>query len=234
MTALVVLLIALTGVAPKDVISARGLNTVAGGVIALVAYVAWPTWERTQAPDLLARMLDAYRDYFQTIARGYLLPEASFEAELDRTRLAARLARSNLEASVDRVSTEPGTPPEDMQSLNTILATSHRLVHALMAIESGLATSTPVPARRQFPAFAHGVEITLHSLAMALRGSPLRLSDLPDLRQAHRALTHSGVSITDRYALINTETDRITNSLNSLSEQVIKRLASGTNASISK
>ena len=47
-TALVVLLIAMTGISPKEVIAARGLNTVTGGVIALIAYWIWPTWERTR------------------------------------------------------------------------------------------------------------------------------------------------------------------------------------------
>src|SRR6202044_805645 len=45
-TGLLVYLIALTGVPPKDAILARGLNTFAGGTIALAAYWLWPTWER--------------------------------------------------------------------------------------------------------------------------------------------------------------------------------------------
>ena len=116
-TALVVLLIALSLDSPRAVMAARALNTTAGGAIALLAYWLWPTWERTQVPDALARMLDAYREYFHLVRESYTAPEKSFAHELDRVRLAGRLARSNLEASVDRLLAEPGTSPETVKAL---------------------------------------------------------------------------------------------------------------------
>lgn len=219
-TALVVVLIAITGVAPKDVVAARAIGTVAGGVIALVAYGLWPTWERTQVPEAMARMLDGYRDYFRVIQQAYLDPDRSFADTLDRTRLASRLTRSNLEASIDRLSAEPGTPTESIGLLTGILASSHRMVHAMMALEAGLETSRAVPARQEFRPFANSVELTLYLLAAILRGSPVKLDELPDVREAHRALTHSLVSWTDRHQLVNVETDRITNSLNTLSREL--------------
>jgi len=39
---MIVLLVATTGVAPKDVIIARAINTAAGGVLSLIAYALWP------------------------------------------------------------------------------------------------------------------------------------------------------------------------------------------------
>jgi uncharacterized membrane protein YccC len=221
LTALVVLLFALSGVSPQQVILSRGLNTMIGGGIALIAYALWPTWERTQAPEAMARMLDAYRLYFRAIREAYLAPSQSMEAELERTRVAARLARSNLEASFDRVSAEPGTPEEQAGALAAMLASSHRLVHAFMALEAGLAESRPVPPRPPFRNFADQVELTLYFLAAALRGSGTTREELPDLREAHHALVHSPAPAAERYALVNTETDRITNSLNTLSEQIL-------------
>src|SRR5262249_7878570 len=103
-TAMIVLMLALTGVAPAEVMAARGLSTVVGGAIALLAYAIWPTWEHTQVAEGMAQLLDAYRNYFRAVRESYLRPETSFAAELDRTRLAGRLARSNLEASIDRSS----------------------------------------------------------------------------------------------------------------------------------
>ena len=44
----VVLLVALTGVDPQPAIEARAINTSIGGGLAMVAYLAWPTWERTR------------------------------------------------------------------------------------------------------------------------------------------------------------------------------------------
>ncbi len=225
LTAMVVVLIAATGVPPKDLIGPRGLNTALGGAIALVAYGVWPTWERTQVSEVMARMLDAYRDYFRMVRDGYMHPDAALSPDMDRTRLAGRLARSNLEASVDRLVAEPGTTAEATGLLSAMMASSHRMIHAMMGLEAGLSRSRPVPARERFLAFANGVELTLYYLASGLRGSSLALRDLPDLRKDHLALVESGDSLTERHALVNVETDRLTNSLNTLSEQILQWVA---------
>ena len=217
-SALVVLLIGLTGVSAKDVIAARAINSLAGGTLALAAYWLWPTWERYRINENLARLLDAYRDYFRAISEAYLKPDAPPSA-LDTVRQAGRLARSNLEASVDRLSSEPY--PSRLNDLNNILASSHRLVHALMALEAGLYQSRFVPPREAFRKFSHDVERTLYFLAASLRGTTIHPGDLPDLRADHHELLKSGDSQTERYALVNIETDRVTNSLNTLREQVI-------------
>ena len=216
-SALVVLLIGLTGVSAKDVIVARALNSVAGGALALTAYWLWPTWERYRIKENVARLLDAYREYFRVISEALVKPEAPPPA-LDNARQAARLARSNLEASVDRLSAEPN--PSQLPALNDMLASSHRLVHALMALEAGLYQSKFVPPRDAFRRFSHDVERTLYFLAAFLRGSPIHPGDLPDLREDHHALLRSGDSHVERYALVNIETDRVTNSLNTLREQI--------------
>lgn len=221
-TALVVVLIAITGVAPATVISARAVNTMLGGAIALLAYGLWPTWEGTHTPEVLATLLDKYREYFRAIRKSYTQPDQSFTPELDRVRHAARLARSNLEASIERLMAEPKTPPGMASTLSGILANTHRLVHAIMALEAGISGSPPAPAREQFQMFSNQVELTLYYLAAMLRGSRLTRRDLPDLREAHQTLTESGNPATERYAVVNVETDRITNSLNTLSEELLR------------
>jgi hypothetical protein len=95
----------------------------------------------------------------------------------------------------------------------------------MMALESTLAQTNPTPARPEFRTLANHVELTLHSLAHALRGSPLSRSDLPDLREDHHALVALGGSAAERHALVNAETDRMTNSLNTLSEEVLRWIA---------
>ncbi|MCZ2076483.1 MAG: FUSC family protein [Bryobacterales bacterium] len=220
-SAVVVLMFALAGVPPGEVIAGRGWSTLVGGVLALAVYAAWPTWERSQVSETLARLLDAYRAYFRTVRLAYAQPEQSFARELDRVRNEGRLARSNLEASVERFGSEPGVSANAVQRLNTILASSHRLAHALMALEAGLTRSRAAPARAAFIAFANQVELTQYLLAAALRGSPLRASELPDLRESHHTLLLSGNSPGERYTLVNIETDRLVNSLNTVSMQVL-------------
>jgi len=228
-SALVVLLIAITGVSPKEVIWASGINTAAGGALALLAYWIWPTWERTQVSDRIAAMLDAYREYFHSLAEAYVRNETRSTRELDHLRLRARLARTNLEASIDRMGAEPGTATERMNHLNALLASSHRFVHAVMALDAAWLHTSAVPARPAFRTFAADVEKTLELLAAALRGKHVQLNEFPDLREDYRALVQSGDQKIERYALVNVEADRIVNSLNTLREQVME-LVSAKNA----
>jgi uncharacterized membrane protein YccC len=213
-TGLVVFLIAMTGIAPKEVISARAVNTAAGGAIALLAYWLWPTWERTRVSDAMARMLDSFREYFHLLRQND--PNSR---ELDQKRVAARLARSNLEASIDRASAEPGASPETVRLFEGMLAASHRLAHAMLALEAGLYTTAKTKASDAFQSFASDVELALAFLAAELSGSPPPAGSPPDLREDHHALVHSSP---DRHSLVNVETDRITNSLNTLSEEVTR------------
>jgi uncharacterized membrane protein YccC len=224
-SALVVLLVAMTGISPKEVILARGVNTFAGGALALLAYWLWPTWERKQAGEILAQMLDAYRNYFRGVATSYQQPAANAEAELDSLRLAARLARSNVEASAGRISVEPGITAPRLSLLSAMLASSQRLLRAIMALDSGLSRSEHAPAREAFRAFVNNVDLTFYYLAGTLRGSKNVKKHLPDLRENHRRLLESGDQHRERYALVNIETDRITNSLNTFGEQILRWVA---------
>jgi uncharacterized membrane protein YccC len=219
-SALIVYLFAFLGVAPKDVIDARALNTVVGGALALLAYGLWPTWERTQVADTMAKMLDGYREYFEAVAAWLLNPERVPSTDLDQKRVAGRLARSNMEASFERLSAEPGISHEQIDVIGNILASSHRLVHAMMALEAAAAQTTPVAARPQFLIFAGDVEKTLSLVAARLRGGKAPSRSFPDLRQSYQHLVSAGDSHIDRYALVNVESDRVTNSLNTLAEQV--------------
>jgi uncharacterized membrane protein YccC len=229
-TALVVFLIALSGASAKDLIAARALNTVIGGTIALIAYWVWPTWERTQVSEAMARMLDGYRRYVQFLLKSYDDAKSGDSGnfnDLDRARVAARLARTNLEASIDRANAEPGASKEGLRSRSAMLASSHRLAHALMALEAGLSSTRPGPPREPLRKFLNDVELTLDYLATALRGSRSNslappLDSLPDLREDHRALVHSIDSQGQPFALMNMETDRIANSLNSLREELLR------------
>lgn len=220
-TSLVVFLFAAAGVSPAEVVLPRGLNTLAGGLIALLSYRLWPTWERTQVPEALARMLDAYRAYFQAVRDGYLQQQGAMGAALDRARLAARVARSNLEASIARMRGEPGNAAGRIATFDRILADSHRFIHAAMSLEAGLLTSRPVPVREAFRTFSNDVDFTLYYLAAGLRGSAMAASDFPDLRGDYHALLESGASSVQRYALVNTEADRIVNSLNTVTGEIL-------------
>lgn len=229
-SALVVLLIAVTGIAPNEVIHARAVNTVLGGVFALAAYAAWPSWERNRIPELFGVLLEAYRKSFQAITAELLEPGPNSAREREQTRQAARTARTNLETSLERLAAEPGISHEQLAQVNAMLASSHRFAHAMMALEAvipGTNSQNQPPARDEFRAFAAAVDQTLRLLAARIRAKKIAEREFPDLRAAQLRLASSGDPQVERYALSNVEADRMTNSLNTLREQVFdwKRLA---------
>jgi len=166
---LVVLLIAVTGVKPADVIAARALNTLAGGMLALAAYAVWPTWEKTQTRAALAGMLESYREYTRAVLGAW---QGESRAAINQVRLKSRRARSNAQASVERMAGEPGVTERQAAALNTILVHSHSLVHAVMAMESHLYRARREPAPAWMPAFAESVDRALGALIARVRETP--------------------------------------------------------------
>lgn len=219
---LIVFLIAETGVPPAQAVVQRFLNTTAGGIFALIAYALWPTWERKAVPDAMADMLDGCRDYFQAVAQRLMHDDAKLEAALDETRREWRRVRSNAEASVDRVASEPGISAAKLDCLTSMLASSHALVHAVMGLEAGAAQLSAQPAAGAFEAFAIDVEFTLYFLAAALRGSRSATQELPDIRRDHRLLVEAREPSSPGSEFLLIETDRLAVSLNTLREQVIR------------
>lgn len=219
-SALVVLLISITGQAPKEVIAARGINTVIGGGFALIAYALWPTWERNRLADLFADLLDAYRNSFASISRKLLDPDSASPREREKTRQAARIARTNLETSMDRLAAEPGVSAQQLAQINAMIASSHRFAHSMIALEAGIPQTGGERTPLQFVAFAAAVEKTLERLSAKVRGQRISERDFPDLREAYLRLTHATASQLGPYAYVETEADRIANSLNTLREQV--------------
>jgi uncharacterized membrane protein YccC len=220
-SALIVLLIAISGVSPKEVILARGINTLMGGMLALIAYAIWPTWERHQVGEVMARLLEAYRAYFSLTVESFVGSKPFNPGEFDKVRMAARLARTNAVGSVDRMQAEPGTRAEEVGLLIGMLASSHRFVHAVMSVEASILPMAQRGATPEFRGFTAEVLQALDDLIAELRFSRGPGPKRPDLRESYRRLSKAAAP-TEEYALMMVEADRITNSLNTLREQIAK------------
>ena len=223
---LVVMMLALSGVQPERTILARGLNTFLGGALALLAYTLWPTWERTQVAEIFARMLDAYRIHLNLITDAFASNSPDTDLSFERTRSAARLSRTNLEASVDRMAAEPATKPAERDRWQAMLAASHILAHSIIVFHATLLAApdslAPLGNDETFKEFVHGVLETLRELAALLRGAVPATVSFPDLREAHYRLLHCGLPTAAPHSLVAVESDRMVNSLNTLREQVLK------------
>ncbi|TLY52697.1 MAG: hypothetical protein E6K53_03520, partial [Gammaproteobacteria bacterium] len=137
LTGLIVILLSLNGTAPGDTMPQRGVATAIGSVFALFAYAVWPTWE--QLRPALAAMIDSYREYFATLLDG--------NATLRRdARVASRSARTNAQASLDRLRGEPRRDRALIALAEGVFANANRFVRATMALEAVLQDSTARPA----------------------------------------------------------------------------------------
>jgi uncharacterized membrane protein YccC len=225
-TALVVVLLSFAGTPPETTIGERAVNTLIGGGLALALYAVWPTWERTQTPMILADMLDAYRRYVDMVMMGFLDPDHVQAGELHEARLAARLARSNAEASLDRLRHEPRRSQEEVDLADGIMASSHRFIQSAMALETGSDTHAEpiqIPALREM---AGDIDIMLQGLSDALRHQRRSLDAIPDLRADQSALIAAahikegeqdvGGETDYRLAAITPQTERMTNSLDTM------------------
>lgn len=219
-SALVVLLLSITGQSPRDVIAARGINTIVGGGFALLAYAAWPTWERNRLPELFAALCDAYRNSFASITRKLFEPGGASAKEREKTRQAARIARSNLETSIERLAAEPGVSAEQLAQVNALLASSHRFAHAMIALEAGIPQANEQTPPAAFRTFVTAVEKTLDLLSARLRGGRIVERSFPDLREAYSRFAGRDNISDSRYSFAIVEADRMVNSLNTLREQV--------------
>jgi len=131
LASLVVVLLELIGIPARTTVGIRLVDTAIGGVVALLAVLLWPSWERRQLPDRIAALIGAYENYLRAIVD----PESTAAGRSDARR-QARLARSAAEASLDQARAEPVDSRGSVELAGSLLAHSHRLVQALMALDA--------------------------------------------------------------------------------------------------
>ena len=184
LTGMVVLLLSFEGMAPVDAIQARLVGTLLGSALALVAYAAWPTWEGRQIRPILATLLDAYRRHLATVFDG----EA---ADLVDSRAAARRARTNAQASLERLRAEPPrrTSRDELKQADSLLANASRLIRAAVMLEALRRDGAPLPRSDALGAFAAEADRILGLLVSGLRNDTA--VDAPLLRPYERRLSEA-------------------------------------------
>jgi uncharacterized membrane protein YccC len=223
-TAAITVLLAFTGLPGFRTVPDRLVDTVLGGVIAMLAYLVWPTWEAVRLRGNLAALLDAQARYGTAVLRAYADPESRDIVALRQARLEARLARTNAEASVTRAFAEPRphrrVDPE--VALGTVAAT-RRYALAILALHGHLPSASPVVTPR-LDGLADAVGETLEGLASSLRNghSP---PDGEPLRDLHRAfVTATGG---DGTTVLAAETDTVVEAVDTVAELLGRGPAAG-------
>ena len=182
LTGMVVLLLSFKGMAPADAVHARLVGTVFGSALALVAYALWPTWEGRRIKPMLATLVDAYRRHLVAVFAGRI-------DELAETRAAARRARTNAQASLERLRAEPRrrTSATGLKQAESLLANASRLIRATVLLEAQLRDGAQLPHRDRLDAFATETDRILGLIIGALRED--RALDAPLLRPCERRLS---------------------------------------------
>ncbi|MFT3896259.1 MAG: FUSC family protein [Thermomonas sp.] len=212
LTGLLVLLFSFEGVAPAAALEMRIIATVLAAVLALGAYLAWPTWESERVQPALAKLIECYRQHLRALL-------ASDMAALHETRNASRSARTNVLASLERLRAEPHTAPvrRTIERAESMLSNANRLIRAVIPIEAMLIDGAKLPTLPELDRFAGEVDAALLAIATGLRrGQPQQFAPLRPAERtlAARLQADDGDDAVD--AALADACDRIADSIDSL------------------
>lgn len=185
--AYLVALLDLAGFPAGDVVLPRMLDTLVAGVLVLAASLVWPAWERSFLPRRIAELLNAYGDYLVAVAD----PKTP-KSRIDATRIAARLARSNAQASLDRTAAEPVSGQSTLFVGEGVLVQSHLFIQAAMVIDA---------ARLSAASAQHPVEQILQPLAPFVADAAKALTACATAARLGRA-PHGKVNMRGSYAAL--------------------------------
>ncbi|MDA8358839.1 MAG: FUSC family protein [Actinomycetota bacterium] len=230
---LVVVLLGFTGSPAASLAADRAFYTLLGAALALAAYAAWPTWERTHVVDRLADLVDIDGRYGAALLFAWADPAGVDREALQRLRLAAGLARSNAEASVDRWLSEPAARKPaspntlDAETAQGILAAVRRYVWSALVLHGQLPGTGPV--RPELHRLGEEVEEAMAAVVVALRtgSAPTRY---PPLRSTQVALaahlrgasaqTTTDPTLAAADTVLMSETDLMVNAVDTLAHLV--------------
>ena len=212
LTGLLVLLFSFEGVAPAEALEMRIIATVLAAVLALGAYLLWPTWETDRVQPALASLIECYRQHLRAML-------AADMPALHETRNAARAARTNVLASLERLRAEPrgAQGKARVERAESLLSNANRLIRAVIPIEAMLIDKAKLPELPELQRFAAEVDAALGAIAASLRsGKPLQFASLRPTERAlaARLKADDGDDAVD--AALADACDRIADSIDSL------------------
>lgn len=223
-TGYVVFLLSFAKLPAFTTVSDRVVDTLLGGGIAIAVCLAWPTWESRLVGDQLARLLEAQRAYVAGVLAVHRDPTDGRRSALESLRAGARLARSNTEASVDRLALEPERARRsglETETARGVLAAARRLSLAALSLQAHLPAETD-PPQPALAALSEAVPAQLGELAQALQLGERPAPPPEPLRELHDSL-RAGITAPAREGsvpadLVLSEADLLVDSVNTIRE----------------
>ncbi|GLV53278.1 hypothetical protein KDH_01330 [Dictyobacter sp. S3.2.2.5] len=187
-----VCLLALVTPHPLTNIFDRTFDTLIGGALALFMFLIWPTWAHTQLyPNMVAR-IETLRKHFLAVMDTYIHPDTSHAERVASRHREARLAYSNVEASLERIMHEPHHAfyfdAVRVQGLLEALNSFSLNVLALEGYQFNEVVLSPA-MRDQLGPFVKAVDTTMQRLSQLLTTTQTDAISCADLETALHALT---------------------------------------------
>jgi uncharacterized membrane protein YccC len=145
LTDFVVTLLALLGQTAEQTVVARLIGTGVGAALALAGYLVWPSWESESAQQKLARLFETQVGFAAELLRAFTRTEAPDNTALRTAARQARRARTDAEASADRLADEPSRPPLTARLAYGLTGIGRRLAHASLTLNAALVSTHPKP-----------------------------------------------------------------------------------------
>ena len=198
LTDYVVVLLALLGLPADQTAVDRLIGTGVGAALALLAYILWPTWERCSASEKFARLILTECRFSGLLLHAWSDPGSDEARQAVASKLAARRARLDADASADRLTDEPERPPMTRELGQALISAGHRLAITTLALEAAVGAHHTAlreaeavqPAPVGPPARPASSPARLPAPPTGLPGPPAQLPDppahLPDPRPPPR------------------------------------------------
>ncbi|GAA0871828.1 YccS family putative transporter [Gangjinia marincola] len=172
-----------------EVIQYRVLDTIIGGVIAVVSnYIILPSWEVNNLTDVLKKALDANRSYLLTTRDFYEDPSAN-KTGYNVARKEAFLAIGNLNAAFQRMTQDPESKQKEYQLIYELVTLNHTILSAIASIGNFVMKHTTTPASDEFNALVQQIATTLEQAQHCLQDdSVTKEVDKISAEEAEKAL----------------------------------------------
>jgi uncharacterized membrane protein YccC len=179
-TAIVVFLLTPLGGSALTTVADRGLDTLVGGAVALLGYLAWPSWEGGTLSGATDSLLAELATYTDVVLTAYVEPDSSDRATVGAAATAARRARSAAQASLQRAMAEPARTGADTEAAASVLAAARRIVIALHALRVTIDDSSELVAAPEVGPIRDAIVAALRDLA---NHRPAAVTGLRELQQ---------------------------------------------------
>ncbi len=176
-TALVLMALSITTTDTLSTALDRLLDFSLGGVIAVLAYLVWPTSPQVELKDVWTRLYESLAAYLVVVFDVITSTIIANESVVEKSR-AVRMSWVSAEAAVGRAVEEPATFGFNASMARGQLVATMRILRSLHALRVEGESGVRVERNDQLK----DLETACHETLTVLAGAPATREEVPDLR----------------------------------------------------